>query len=301
MAIAFIKSNPNEALKAYATPRERKTATVGNQVIDVATGDVIFTGTKDVKALPTYEVQRGRTKYTIQVQPDGTEKVIGQGSMDAPKEPKELSYKVETGADGKIYYIPTKPNSPILDITGKPTDAYVAASAKPTEDQSKATGWYNQTLNAYQNMQKVMFKTDDKGKLVLDKNKRPILDLTVLQPSGQEKLAGVVGAEGAAQSPQRQKFVQAASTMSEALLRASTGAGMNEYEAKQKVTELTPQYFDSPELIQQKLAAIPVYLNSLKVRANIKEPQAPVTTNPAATNPQMDAISAELARRKKNK
>jgi hypothetical protein len=76
---------------------------------------------------------------------------------------------------------------------------------------------------------------------------------------------------------------------------------MNEYEAKQKVTELTPQYFDSPELIQQKLAAIPVYLNSLKVRANIKEPQASVATNPAAANPQMDAISAELARRKKNK
>jgi hypothetical protein len=58
--------------------------------------------------------------------------------------------------------------------------------------------------------------------------------------------------------------------MSEALLRAATGAGVNKEEAAQKVIELTPQYFDKPEVIQQKLDAIPVYIESLKTRANIK-------------------------------
>jgi hypothetical protein len=264
MAVAFIKSNPMEALKLYATPRDRKTATVNNQVIDTATGDVIFTGAKDPKALPTYDVQEGRTKVTYQVQPDGTAKVIGRGSMDAPD---KLSYKTETGADGNIYYVPTKPNSPILDVSGRPTNAFKPAGAKPTEDQSKAAGWLNQTQQAYKNMQKVMFKTDTQG------NKT--LNLDVIQPSTQEKVYGVVGAQGAAQSPKRQQFVQAASTMSEALLRAATGAGINESEAAQKIAEITPQYFDSEAVIQQKLAAIPVYIESLKTRANVKNTSAP--------------------------
>jgi hypothetical protein len=53
MAVAFIKSNPMEALKIYSTPRDRKTATINNQVIDTDTGKVIFTGAKDPKATIT--------------------------------------------------------------------------------------------------------------------------------------------------------------------------------------------------------------------------------------------------------
>jgi len=65
----------------------------------------------------------------------------------------------------------------------------------------------------------------------------------------------------------RQKFAQAASSLSEALLRAATGAGVNEHEARQKVEELTPVYGDLPEVREQKRAAIPMYLKSLEARA----------------------------------
>ena len=48
--------------------------------------------------------------------------------------------------------------------------------------------------------------------------------------------------------------------------------GQNENEAKQKIEELTPTYFDEPDTIKQKLDAIPVYLNSLKARAGRAAP-----------------------------
>lgn len=272
MAIAFIKSNPTEALKMYASPRERKTAVVGNKIIDTSTGQEVYVGEKELKAPPTRERQVGRTKIQEELQADGTWKEIGKGAMDAPKQATEPSYKIETGADGNIYYVPTKPNSPILDVTGKPTNAYKPAGAKPTEDQSKAAGWLNQTNNAYKNMQNVMYKKDAKGNIVKDSQGNPILDYTVIQPTLTEKTLGTVGAEGYAQSPARQQFTQAASSMSEALLRAATGAGVNKDEAAQKIRELTPAYFDSPQVIKQKLDAIPVYIESLKTRANVKTP-----------------------------
>lgn len=82
-----------------------------------------------------------------------------------------------------------------------------------------------------------------------------------------------IGGGGATQSEKRQQFVQAASSLSEALLRAATGAGQNENEAKQKIEELTPQFFDTRGTIDQKLKAIPVYLNSLKERAGRAAPK----------------------------
>jgi len=61
--------------------------------------------------------------------------------------------------------------------------------------------------------------------------------------------------------------MQGASSLSEALLRAATGAGINQYEAEQKVAEITPKYGDSDEVVAQKMAAVPLYLESLKLRA----------------------------------
>ena len=103
--------------------------------------------------------------------------------------------------------------------------------------------------------------------VVLDANGKPMLNYSNIQPSTKEVLAAGLGMPGAAQKAPRQQFVQATESMSEALLRAATGAGVNIDEAKQKVRELTPQYWDKPSTIQQKLDAIPVYLESLKVRS----------------------------------
>jgi hypothetical protein len=174
----------------------------------------------------------------------------------------------------------TNANQPlvaVLDNNGQPTyvprneavgkTPYNQNQAKMTEDQAKASGWLSQANNAYSNMQKVMYKTDEKGAPLVDVSGKPMFNYSVIQPSTKEMLVGALGMPGAAQKAPRQQFVQATESMSEALLRAATGAGVNIDEAKQKVRELTPQYFDKPETINQKIEAIPVYLESLKVRA----------------------------------
>ena len=68
-------------------------------------------------------------------------------------------------------------------------------------------------------------------------------------------------------SPERQKFNQGASSLSEAILRAATGAGVNRDEALQKVRELTPVFGEDSSTTKQKMDSIPMYLNSLKQRA----------------------------------
>lgn len=166
----------------------------------------------------------------------------------------------------------------VLDTNGNPTyvprnqavgkTPYNVNKPAMTEDQAKATGWLNQATNAYQNMKNVMYKKDPKtGQVIVDAQGRPAINYDVVQPSTKEVLATASGVEGLGQSSSRQQFNQAASSLSESLLRAATGAGVNESEAKQKIRELTPTYFDKPEVIQQKLDSIPNYLKSLEQRS----------------------------------
>jgi hypothetical protein len=136
-----------------------------------------------------------------------------------------------------------------------------SASGKPvklTEDQGKATGWLSQANNAYGNMKSVMVNEDG------------TVNKDVVKPGMFEAGLSNIGMEGTAngvRGAKRQQFVQATESMSEALLRAATGAGVNKDEARQKARELLPQWTDSDDLVKQKLEAIPVYLDSLKVRA----------------------------------
>ena len=134
-----------------------------------------------------------------------------------------------------------------------PTGNVIPGTGKPaTEDQSKAGGWLRQATNAYKNMTDAIRQYPGAA-----------------SPTIAEKIAGKVGTEGvnAVASPQRQRYINAASEFSEAVLRAATGAGVTIDEAKQKIEALTPGYFDSPELVAQKQQAMQVYLDSLRVRA----------------------------------
>ena len=128
---------------------------------------------------------------------------------------------------------------------------------KLTEDQGKATGWLVQAENAYKNMLSAGF---DKQGNPLPAAKPGVADVIANSPLG-----GPVG--NWLRSPDRQKFVQGASSLSESLLRAATGAGVNKDEAKQKIEELTPQWGEDDATTKQKMAAIPLYIESLKVRA----------------------------------
>ena len=143
----------------------------------------------------------------------------------------------------------------------------------PTEDQSKAAAWYAQGTNAYKNLMAV-YKQDP----------------TALYPGMIETYSPNDEAANRSRSPARQKAHQAASSLSEALLRAATGAGITIDEAQQKIREITPQRGDTQEVIDQKLAAIPVYLDALRNRAGraIKTQNAPNQADAEMTLPKMD-------------
>lgn len=148
------------------------------------------------------------------------------------------------------------PDGSLSAIPGGPADK----TANLTEDQGKATGWLVQAENAYKNMMAV-----GKGK-----DGKPT---SAAKPGVNDALAAIpsFGATSALantfRGADRQKFRQSSSSLSEALLRAATGAGVNKEEAEQKVQELTPQFGEADEVTQQKFAAIPLYIESLKVRA----------------------------------
>ena len=143
-----------------------------------------------------------------------------------------------------------------VTMGGKPL---AQGGAKMTEDQSKATGWLVQAENAWKNMRAAIDPKTGSPSAA-----RPgFPDAVAAIPS-----LGVGGAIGnMMRGKDRQKFLQAASSASEALLRAATGAGVNKDEAEQKVRELTPVFGDSDEVIAQKMAAMPLYIESLKVRS----------------------------------
>ncbi len=142
---------------------------------------------------------------------------------------------------------------PAKDMQGNPIEG---AGKAMTEDQGKATGWLVQAQNALKNMD---------GALALDPSasKPGINDAIAAIPS----FGFSSGVANLMRGDNRQKFMQASSSLSEALLRAATGAGVNANEAKQKIDELTPVIGDTDAVIAQKREAIPIYIESLKVRA----------------------------------
>ena len=171
-----------------------------------------------------------------------------QNTVNGAKAPSGYRYT----ANGNLEFIP-----------GGPADLTANASTKLTEDQGKATGWLVQAENAFKNMKAAT--KDDKSSA-----KPGFNDALAAIPSFGATEALANSMRGA----NRQKFMQAASSLSEALLRAATGAGVNRDEAIQKVRELTPQFGDDDETIAQKEAAIPAYIESLKVRAGPGAAQA---------------------------
>lgn len=147
-----------------------------------------------------------------------------------------------------------------------------ASSAQPSEDERKAAGWFFQADNARRNMERVI------------KN-----NSAAAYPTVGERAAGFIPGVGEdfanyLRPDDRQQFVQASRSMSEALLRAATGAGMNMYEANEKVRELVPQLGDKPGQVAQKTASYDVYMKALQSRAGRALPQNGPGGAPAANN-----------------
>jgi hypothetical protein len=173
-------------------------------------------------------------------------------------------FKVETrnlDTQGKMLSLDFQAAAQGLPLPSKKTEGGGGAA---TEDERKAAGWLAQATNAYNNMLGAMYTKEGK---TTGAEKPGVIESAL----GTLPFIGE-GSAALARSTDRQKFRQAASSLSEALLRAATGAGVNQDEAKQKLEELTPLITDDDDTRKQKLAAIPVYLDSLKSRAGRAAP-----------------------------
>ncbi len=167
-----------------------------------------------------------------------------------PKRPENPRYRVMTDETGSYRVNLDNPND-VVQIT-KPGGGSIAkakTTSAPTEDERKAAGWVAQADNAWKNMQTILAKNPQGARQ------------GTLEAMLPETTANIM------RSSDRQQFLQGASSFAEAALRAATGAGVTESEAKQKIRELTPVVGDSDAVVSQKLASIPVYLQSLKTRA----------------------------------
>jgi len=179
----------------------------------------------------------------------------GGGDPHLPKAPANYRW----AADGQS----------LEPIPGGPADpkTKTAASVTATEDERKAAGWFSQASLAQQQMREAMAEDPNASK-------KPFSEAVASSiPFVSEE------AINATRNPARQRFTAAASSFAEAALRAATGAGINEMEAKQKIAELTPQYGDSEAAINDKLTRQTMYLESLKQRAGraYNPPMAPAS------------------------
>lgn len=154
----------------------------------------------------------------------------------------------------------TRPTAAAPGGTLTPLAGLPSRGPKLTEDQGKATGWLVQAENAFANMKAATTANPNAAKPGIN-------DIVGAIP-------GLSGSANVLRGEDRQKFLQGASSLSESLLRAATGAGVNKDEALQKQRELTPQIGDSDAVIKQKMDSIPLYIESLKVRAGAGAPLA---------------------------
>lgn len=157
------------------------------------------------------------------------------------------------GPDGTAIYAP---RTQAVGQRVPPT----AGAGMPSEDERKAAGWLQQARLAFANM-----------------NTATSVDPNASKPTTREMTIGAVPGVGrdaayAAMTPARQMFTTAASSLSEAVLRAATGAGVNRDEALQKVQELTPRWGEDPKTTAMKQQMAEMYIGSLEARAGRAAP-----------------------------
>lgn len=82
-------------------------------------------------------IKKDRFEITQERQPDGSYKEIARSAIDAPRQPQEINYTVQTDASGKPVWVPNKPTAPILDQTGKPVTYTPALSPDQAKREEK--------------------------------------------------------------------------------------------------------------------------------------------------------------------
>lgn len=279
----FIASSldPEKFLKINKAPSEVSEAKSKADKAEAEARIKVQTATDEIsKAKATREFEQAKAKKE-QIQAD-TELNTRLSELNF-KQAQINKFRVETrnlDSQGKMLSLDLQAALSGLPLPSKKTEG---GGGVATEDERKAAGWLAQATNAYNNMLGAMYTKE---------GKKTGAEAPGVIESAVKGLPFVgEGSAALARGTDRQKFTQAASSLSEALLRAATGAGVNKDEAKQKLEELTPLFTDDAETRKQKLAAIPVYLESLKSRAgraapsSYQVPQAPMASQFSVTVP----------------
>jgi len=180
------------------------------------------------------------------------------------RENRQEPLMIVVGANGQPQYVPRS------QAVGQQPGSVSAGNA--SEDERKAAGWVSQAGTALGTMKDIAARNPG-----------------AMKPSAQELMLNRVSPDAAyaAMTPDRQAFTTAASSLGEAVLRAATGAGMNEYEARQKVNELTPRWGEDPSVTAKKMHSADVYLQSLQTRAGRALPSGQGAAAPAPAGPRV--------------
>jgi hypothetical protein len=146
-----------------------------------------------------------------------------------------------------------QPDGTLKFIQGGPADPRNATGNKqkdPTEDQNKAAGWYQSSVNALRNLRSVL-KADP----------------SALFPGVIETYGPGDEIKRRSMSANRQRAAQAFNTLRMDFLHAATGAGFSIPEAQLEFETLAPQRGDTGPLVEQKLGQIEVKIEAMRQRA----------------------------------
>jgi hypothetical protein len=203
--------DPNSNEAKYTAPRERKTITVDGVVLDAET------------MKPLYK---------------------------APQKPESL-YKPEVNAEGKVFFIPQKPNMPILDAEGKKVDNANLSTKPPTGEQSNAYVYSNRMESA----DKILNKLDGKYDPFLISIKTS--GTTSLVPGGQTLANKALSASDQQAEQAQRNFINA-------VLRRESGAVISPSEFENASLQYFPQAGDTSEVKIQKASNRRLAIDDLK-------------------------------------
>jgi hypothetical protein len=65
-------------------------------------------------------IKKDRFEITQERQPDGSYKEIARSAIDAPRQPQETKYTIQTDASGQAIYVPDRPGLPVIPAPYKP-------------------------------------------------------------------------------------------------------------------------------------------------------------------------------------
>lgn len=241
----FAQLAPEQFVAGKLKPRERKTATVGNVVVDTETGQPIYTAPQETKAGSATTLNKLLTERAALAEQNPNDPNL-RFYDDAIKKETSKSEGINVtygapvaGVDAQgnpVFFQPAKGGGApavIPGVTPPPKE-----EKAPTESQAKSQTFYSQMTSANKELENLQAKGFDPTKITSQ----------VQTAAAGTPLTAIV-------SPAAQQARQAQEQWAESFLRVKTGAAATQGEVDRNVRTFFPQIGDSKEVIAQKARA----------------------------------------------